>query len=152
MMKCLLIALAVVASAPTPAGKEVLWGDDYGAALEATKDLQKPLLIVIDDSAQSKSQLRHVEAVPEKKNAELLESYVLCHVDVTTEYGKRVAEVFEVKQYPFTAILDKTGEKIIYRMTGQLDDSDWITALDTHKRGESRSGSASRKSRSTCYT
>ena len=152
MMKCLLITLAVVASAPTPTGKEVLWGDDYGAALEATKDSQKPLLIVIDDSAQTESQSQHVGTTPDKKDAELLDNYVLCHVDVTTEYGKRVADVFEVKQYPFTAILDKTGEKIIYRKTGQLEDSDWIAALDTHKQGESRSGSSSRKSPSTCYT
>jgi len=151
-MKCLLIALAVVASAPTPPGKGVLWGDDYGTALEVTRDLQKPLLIVIDDSAQTESQSQHTGAHPEKKDAELLENYVLCHVDVTTDYGQRVAAVFEVKQYPFTAIIDKTGEKIIYRKIGQLDDSDWITALDTHKRGESRSGSASRKSPSTCYT
>jgi hypothetical protein len=71
---------------------------------------------------------------------------VLCRVDVTTDYGKRVADAFKVKQCPFTAIIDKTGQKIIYRKSGQLDDSEWVTALDTHKRGESRTAS------SDCYT
>lgn len=152
MMNCLLMTLAMVASTPIPAAREVLWIDNYGAALEATRELQKPLLIVIDDSAQSNGQSQHVEATQEQKNAGLLENYVLCHVDVTTDYGKRVADVFKVEQYPFTAIIDRTGKKIIYQKTGQLDDSDWVAALDAHKRSASRTASRSRKRRSDCYT
>lgn len=152
MMNCLLITLAMVANTPTPTAREVLWVDDYGAALEATKEQQKPLLIVIDGSAQSNGQSRRVWATQEQEKAELLENYVLCHVDATTDYGKRVADVFKVKQFPFMAIIDKTGEKIIYRQSGQLDDSDWVAALDKHKRGESRTASRGRNGRSDCYT
>ena len=151
-MNCLLASLAVIASAPTSAEKELRWVDDYGAALEETRTQQKPLLIVIEDSAQSKGQSQRVGPTQKKKNTELLENYVLCHVDVTTDYGKRVADVFEAKQYPFMAIIDKTGEKIVYRKSGQLDDSDWVAALETQKRGESRTASRSRNGRSDCYT
>lgn len=152
MMNCLLITLAMVASTPTPDVEGVVWSDDYGAALKTTKELQKPLLIVIDDSARSQVQSQQVEATLELKNAALLEGYVLCHVDVTTDYGKRVAGVFKVTQFPFTAIIDKTGEKIIYRKAGQLGDSDWATALGLRKRRTARTASRARNRRSDCYT
>lgn len=152
MMNCLLTALALAASAALPAEEEVLWLGDYGTALEATRELEKPLLIVIDDSGQPEGKSRHVGATQEKTNAELLGRYVLCHVDVTTEYGKRVADVFKVKQYPFTAIIDNNGEKIIYRKSGQLDDSEWATALGMRKRGTTRTAARRRNRRSDCYT
>ncbi len=152
MMNCLLITLAMVASAPTPDTEEVVWVDDYAVALEEAKELQKPLLIVIDDPSQSQDQSQQAEATLELENAALLEDYVLCHVDVTTDYGKRVADVFKVKQYPSTAIIDKTGEKIIYRKSGQLDDEDWATALGTRKRETTRTAARGRKRRSDCDT
>ena len=154
-MNSLQIALAVATTVPTPSGEDLFWVDDYAAALEATKAMEKPLLIVIDDPDDSKKRSEHVQLTPEKKKAELLENYVLCHVDVTTDYGHCVAGVFSVKQYPFTAIIDRTGEKIIYKNAGQLSDSEWVTTLDTHKKGESKESSGSnggKKIAASCYT
>jgi len=154
-MNGLLIALAVAATVPTPSGEDLFWVDDYGAALEATKALEKPLLIVIDEPSESKTRSQHVQLVPEKEKAELMVSFVLCHVDATTDYGNCVAGVFSVKQYPFMAIIDKTGQRIIYKNAGQMSDTDWVATLDTHKKGESRTLSKSGRgsdSASDCYT
>ena len=113
--------------------------------------LEKPLLIVIDDPNDSETPSRHVQKAPETRQADLLEHYVLCHVDATTDYGKRVARVFQVEQFPLAAIIDKTGEKIIYRNAGELSDAKWVAALDKHKRGEKRSDRV-RYTASDCYT
>lgn len=140
-MNGLLIALAVAATVPTPSGADLFWVDDYADALDATKALEKPLLIVIDEPSDSKKRSPHVQIAPEKEKAELMENYVLCHVDATTEYGNRVAGCFSVKQYPFTAIIDRTGKWIIYKNAGRMDDSDWVATLDKHKKGQSRNAS-----------
>jgi len=152
MMKCLLMASVVAACALLPSESELRWIDDYGAALEASRTLQKPLLIVIDDSSHSESQFQHAGVTQGEENADLLEEYVLCRVDVTTDYGKRVADVFKVEQYPFAAITDKVGEKIVYRKNGQLDEAGWVAALENHKPKESRTASRIGNRRSTCYT
>ena len=51
---------------------------------------------------------------------ELLGNYQLCHVDTSTEYGKKVAEAFRAKEFPFTAIIDKTGSIVLTKKEGQL--------------------------------
>ena len=73
MMKCLLMASVVAACALLPSESELRWIDDYGAALEASRTLQKPLLIVIDDSSHSESQFQHAGVTQGEENADLLE-------------------------------------------------------------------------------
>jgi hypothetical protein len=65
-----------------------------------------------------------------------LQPYTLCHVDVTTDYGKKVASAFRATSFPHVAIIDKTGSTVIYRSTGPIDAADWQQVLTHHKNGE----------------
>jgi hypothetical protein len=55
---------------------------------------------------------------------------------VTTEYGKRVAEAFRAEEFPFAAIIDKTGSVVLHKTAGKMSDEKWQTTLTTYKTGE----------------
>ena len=58
----------------------------------------------------------------EGEQAKLLGAYELCHVDVSTEYGKQVAKAFGATQFPHTAIIDRTGAVVLFKKPGQIAD------------------------------
>lgn len=68
----------------------------------------------------------------------LLWHYDLCRVDISSSYGKKIAQVFHATQFPQTTIIDRTGSVIIYQRVGHLTTEDWVTALISHKRGDRR--------------
>jgi hypothetical protein len=139
------LATATIAAsllAATPEAPQ--WESDYGKALAATRADDRPLLVVLDyaqspaqaseeANVQQVSRTSHTEAVPE---AELLSPYRLCKVDVSTDYGKRVAQAFGASSFPYTAIIDKTGSVIIYSNNGTLDAESWKATLTTYKSGD----------------
>jgi hypothetical protein len=120
-----------VSSIPQAAG----WHTDYGEALTATKTSGYPLLIVLNDPNKVETQISPARFRKEDTQAALLKPYVLCQVDVTTEYGKQVAAAFKAQKFPHTAIIDKTGSQIIFRKTGRFVTDDWVTTLVDYKKG-----------------
>ena len=129
-----ILAVGVLAAAP----QSPKWETSYGKALEETRESESPLLVVLDNpesrEALDPELLSDGELAGEE--AELLESYKLCHVDVTTKYGKKVAKAFRAKSFPHIAIIDKTGSTVIFRKTGQVDSAEWQRILKRHKSGE----------------
>jgi hypothetical protein len=113
------------------------WESSYGKALEATRSESRPLLVVLDKPASSEDRVAPELLAPsgDSKQAELLKSYELCHVDVTTEYGQKVAEAFKAKSFPYVAVIDKTGAAIIYSKAGKTSSDEWSRVLDAHKAG-----------------
>ena len=131
------IALLLAMSSLTAAhsvGPE--WNRDYGEALAATRLHQRPLLIVLDRPAEESRRILPARFNPDTTGKALLKPYELCHVDVDTPYGQRVAEAFQVKQFPFTAIIDRTGQKIIFKRSGKFDTGEWASTLIEHKEGQ----------------
>ncbi len=129
------MAIGLVAAAP----KAPQWQASYGKALEATRAGQDPLLVVLD-KPNSKDARIEPALLSEKQvsgeNSKLLRPYQLCHVDVTTDYGQKVAEAFHAKNFPQIAIIDKSGSMVIFRKTGQIDQAEWEKILASHKSGE----------------
>lgn len=115
------------------------WEESYGKALEATRDENAPLLVVLD-----KPQTEEARLEPEllgtseesSEDTELLRPYQLCHVDVTTKYGRKVADAFRAKKFPHVAIIDKTGSTVIFRKSGKIDAKEWESILARHKSGD----------------
>lgn len=136
------LALSLVAALPTTAAPAD-WKADYGEALAATRESAKPLVVVIDRAGVEGEQLS-TELLSPNSGAFPLDSYALCHVDASTEYGKKVAEVFNVTSFPHVAIIDKTGSIILKRMSGEISRDSWIATLETHREGKYRTGSAYR--------
>ena len=137
-----LLAALPEAATPTVAPE---WESDYGKALQATRADDRPLLVVLDypsDAASSDAQAANTHQVAYRGQedaepaADQLKPYHLCRIDVSTEYGKKVAEVFGVTSFPYTAIIDKSGSVIIYAKNGTLTADQWQNTLLTHKAGE----------------
>jgi hypothetical protein len=128
--------LAVGLLATTP--QAPVWQASYGKALQATRDGNQPLLVVLDKPNSEDARVEPAllsEGSISGKPVEALKPYQLCHVDVTSEYGKKVADVFHAKTFPAVAIIDKTGSVIIHRQDGKMDAAGWEKMLKKHKDG-----------------
>jgi hypothetical protein len=129
-----ILAVSVLAGTPQP----VEWQADYGKALAATRSGDQPLLVVLDEPTTAEARVEPAllgEGTLNTSDAELLHRYHLCHVDVSTSYGKKVAGVFAAKRFPHVAIIDKSGSVIIYSRSGKIADGEWRTALRSHQDG-----------------
>jgi hypothetical protein len=129
------LAIGVLAASP----KAPQWETSYGKALEETRAGQDPLLVVLDKPNSKDARIEPALLSEEKATTDtskLLKPYRLCHVDVTTEYGQKVAEVFHAKEFPHVAIIDKTGSMVIFKKTGQIDSAEWEKILTKNKAGE----------------
>ena len=129
------LAIGLLAAAP----KAPQWETSYGKALEETRSGQDPLLVVLDKPNSKEARIEPALLSEDKAttdNSKLLKPYRLCHVDVTTEYGQKVAKVFNAKEFPHVAIIDKTGSMVIFKKTGQIDSAEWQKILTSHKSGE----------------
>ncbi len=163
MARFLLVALLIACTSLTaeagPA-KKVVWQADYGKALEATRNDDRPLLVVLEKPADEQAEAASETEAADDTEAELLKQYQLCRIDATTEYGQRVAKAFGAEQFPFRAIIDKTGSIILHKKAGELTDEEWDATLAKFKTGESdtavtqtafyRGGSSSISSPSYC--
>ena len=131
-----MLAVGVLSSAPEP----VTWQDNYGDALAATRaDDKQPLLVVLDEPKEDGSRVEPAllgEGQPKAEEAKLLKHYRRCHIDVSTKYGRRIANAFRAKRFPHVAIIDKTGKVILYKKSGQIDEQEWNNALKTHQDGK----------------
>ena len=135
------LAISLLTSTPQPPE----WQSDYGKALEATRAGEQPLLVVLDEPKNEAEHLSPAylsEGKIEGREFELLQPYRLCHVDVSTDYGKKVAEAFDAKKFPFTAIIDKTGSVVIFAKSGQIAADDWAKTLKKFESGDRPSSKA----------
>jgi hypothetical protein len=127
-------ALAASSLAVTPA--KAKWQADYGKALSATRSDQRPLLVVIDNPADPAASVQEELLSTEGEQGSLLKPYRLCRVDISTDYGKKVAEAFGATQFPHTTIIDKTGRVVLFKKPGQIEGSEWKTTLAKFEKGE----------------
>ena len=121
------LAIAVSLTQSTPIDKK--WESDYGTALHAAQEEQRPLIVVLENphdpaQAASKEALASGHGRPE-----LLEKFELCRVDVTTKVGKQVAEAFGAEQFPYTAITDEKCRKIVHREVGRPAPGRWVAMV-----------------------
>ncbi len=72
------------------------------------------------------------------EQSELLGAYQRCRIDVSTEYGKKIAKIFGAEEFPFTVIIDKTGSAVLCKKTGQLTEEQWRVTLETYQKGEKK--------------
>jgi hypothetical protein len=138
------VAVGLVSAPPGP----VQWEPSYGKALEASRAVEHPLLVVLDKPENAEARVAPELLSPsaaDSKEAEMLRPYQLCHVDVTTEYGQRVAEAFKAKTFPYVAVIDKTGSVILFSKAGKIATDEWGKVLSTYKSGD-RSTAVSRVS------
>ena len=130
------VAVGLLAAAPEP----IEWESNYGKALRETRATdERPLLVVLEKSTEPQEKVDAALLAEDdfaSEEAELVRPYERCRVDVSTEYGQRVAKAFGAKQFPYTAIIDKTGSVILYTKSGSVDAKQWKATLATYRDGE----------------
>jgi hypothetical protein len=128
------LALGAMMAAPQP----LHWEADYGKALKATRSSDAPLLVVLDkpNSRDARFKPALLSSSGDQKEAKLLKPYRLCHIDVTTKYGRKVAKAFQATSFPHVAIIDKSGSSVIFRKSGQIDNAEWQRILTRYESGE----------------
>ena len=137
------MAIGLLAGAP----RAPHWEASYGKALEETRSGEDPLLVVLDKPNSKEARIEPALLSQESagdKHSKLLRPYRLCHVDVTTDYGQKVAEAFHAKNFPHVAIIDKTGSMVIFKKSGKIKQSEWDDILTSHKSGERPKATSSR--------
>lgn len=127
--------VAVAAALTSDAQPADNWHADYGVALAETQKDSQPLLVVLDVPGDKAKQLDPTLLTAEG-GAFPLDKYSLCHIDVTTEYGKKVAEGFKVTEFPHVAIIDNSGSVVLRRVKGNVTKKDWLAVLNKHSDGQ----------------
>ncbi|HVA50348.1 MAG TPA: hypothetical protein VNH11_28595 [Pirellulales bacterium] len=112
------------------------WMNDYGAALQAARRAQMPLLVVLDQPAQRAVHFDAVGLDDRQATHRLLARYKLCRVDVATPYGQAVAKAFRASEFPTTVIIDKTAQVQLFATTGTLGNGDLRAVLAKYQTGE----------------
>ena len=129
-------ALLLAALASVTVTGDLEWSSHYAQAKAAAATAQKPLLVVLEDPAEPSRRFDTERLASEEEHQDLLKHFQLCRVDVTTPYGKRVAEAIGVSELPYTAITDKTAKYITFRSAGQVSPENWSKTLNDRKDGE----------------
>lgn len=110
------------------------WTNDYGAALQVARAENRPLLIVIED-ANATVRTDQVRQVVEDAEEGLLAPYVLCRVNVGTEYGRQVAAAFRADETPHMVITDRGARRQIFKRSGPMESSEWRATLAAYRTG-----------------
>lgn len=121
-------ALSFFGTAPSD---DTQWLNDYGVAIQAARLAQRPLLVVLENPTDAGQRLDFIDG--SRQIGELLDNYELCRVDVTTEYGKKVADSYGAKQFPYSVITDISCRNIVFRGQGKFSLETWERTLDVYK-------------------
>jgi hypothetical protein len=138
------VPLTDAAPAEKASAEALHWESSYGKALEETRADDQPLLVVLENPSAASARLEPAllgQDAAEGQPVDLLRPYNLCRIDVTTEYGQKVALAFKVKIFPYVAVIDRTGSVILHAKTGQIGSQEWNRMLTTYKDGQ-RTGTA----------
>ena len=135
-MQLLLLAALASANLAVTARGELEWSTHYAKAKESAAAAQKPLLVVLEDPTKKDRCFNDESLASHEEQFDLLKHFQLCRVDVTSPYGKRVADALGVTELPYTAITDKTAKFITFRSAGSMSPAHWAKTLNERKSGE----------------
>ena len=91
-MQLLLLAAMASAQFAVTATGDLEWSAHYAEAKAAAAAAEKPLLVVLENPGEPQRRFHDDALASQPEQVDLLKHFQLCRVDVTTPYGKRVAE------------------------------------------------------------
>jgi hypothetical protein len=111
------------------------WCLDYGRAIQAVEQQDKPLFIVFD---KVDSDLGRMVASDEFVSGEvertLAADYVRMFVDVETEEGLILAEKFGAAEFPRIVVIDRSTNWQAYRRSGSHSPTELLSVLTRYRR------------------
>ena len=131
-----------------------VWWTDYGSAYRLAEKERKPLLVVFEKSDALGQPPQTVRDLNQNPASSLLNPYVLCRIDVSTEIGRDLARQFAAPGVPSVVITDKRLNRVIYRRHGPLSNLDWAVMLVSYRTGERPADRSPQpaEQRTVCYT
>jgi hypothetical protein len=130
------LLLAVAGLSPTEAARPLQF-DDYGSAYRAATKSGRPLLVILnpaDESGKTPISLENVQRTRQRR--QLLNDYVVCTVDTSTEAGQKTHQLFGSKQLPRVVVIDKRQKYQIFQTSESLYGQRWTEILETYRKGE----------------
>ena len=100
----LMVVGSTVASTTVKTSKELKWSNHYAKAKDAARTANRPLLVVIENSKDPAQRFAAERLAANEKQRQLMRRFELCKVDVSTEYGKRVAQAYNADILPLSLI------------------------------------------------
>lgn len=130
------VAVSIVSSSLGATPPQPEWSTKYGEALIHAKTVQRPLLVLLEDGSQPNQRVGQVDPTEGKTQNIFLNKYVLCRIDVSTAYGKQIANAFHATTFPYIVITDLNVKQIVYRRSGPVSDEDWVNTLVSYQDGK----------------
>ena len=150
-MQVLLMATMASAAMAVSTTNELDWSSHYANAKVQAAEEHRPLLVVLENSDDPAGRFDQDRLASESQR-ELLKHYRLCRMDVNTDYGKRVANAFGAKSFPFTAITDSSAQYITFQASGSMTTEKWEQTLQTRMSGQVSDASVRRVETSKVIT
>lgn len=110
--------------------------DNYTRAHGAAQLVGRPMLVILNPAADSSAdpvELQEVRRTVQRR--ELLEEYVVCVLDTSTEHGAQCQELFEATDLPRVVVIDKQQKMQIFRTSQPLDNELWSQVLISFRDG-----------------
>lgn len=110
--------------------------DNYTKAFGTAELVQRPMLVILNPGEESPgSPVRLSELRKTQQRRELLEDYVVCVLDTSTEHGEKCRELFQAEALPRVVVIDKQQQRQIFRTSRQLDEQMLTQVLISYRDG-----------------
>lgn len=126
------IVLLMVAGGAAP-DKVPRWHNNYRTARHEAAVWDMPLLLIFDSPDTPHRHAVTSAGPTNHQETKLLAKYVRCHIDVSSEYGAKVAAIYKVATLPHTVIIEHTGKYQVFVHRGPMNDAQWIGALTGYR-------------------
>jgi hypothetical protein len=111
------------------------WCLDYGRAIKAVEEQDKPLFIVFDKVDSDLGRMvASAEFVSSEVERTLAADYVRMFVDVETEDGLRLAEQFGAAEFPRIVVIDRSTNWQAYRRSGSHSATELLSVVTRFRR------------------
>lgn len=117
----------------------------YTQAYHTAADVKRPMLVILNPSAQEVAANNSISIEELRKDAEiseLLENYVVAEIDTGTEHGKKVHELFGSQALPRVVVIDSKQKQQIYRTSEHLGQDQLKDVLEKYQDGQQIQASA----------
>lgn len=113
----------------TPVAATTQWQTDYNTAKQLALNQHKPMAVFIGEGSEGWKKLSPGSSFDGIINETLANGFVALYVDKSTDSGKALAEVLEVRDHEGLVISDKGVKLQAFAHSGTVPESDLVAVL-----------------------
>ena len=132
-----LAALVAITPDLKPEFGDISHFTSYTTAHAVARELDKPLLVILNPPAGSEREPILIEDVRKtRQRRELLENYVVAVLDTSTPHGQVCYDLFKRPELPRVVVIDRDQKYQIFKTSEELYGQLWTTILEKYQDGE----------------